>query len=337
MKYNFLLLILLFPLWAHPQLSEDVQQLYTEFSEAARLENPDSPVVMNRDNFARFKKITNSATEEELLYLEKIGDIVVREYIIKELVDRKSTALETLFSNYLADPKVATYNMGTDVYDWNPAIEIYASVSYQKEKLERRKYYEQTTSKGLLTDVKQLFGPEYDTKWTMAEADALLKRLDVLAFENNATAPQVLNHIFRYRQFKVSDYSRVRSFADKYPTAEILATLANFKNPKDLPFLQQHIDKAFLAVSRFPHPSFLPELKKRLDSQYGNIAFQEAISSYCNADSRNLLDAICKKITTNYPDGDERQEKLFALYGIMEKQNYTFYKPVLTKIDSLLN
>ncbi|HEX8563081.1 MAG TPA: hypothetical protein VF676_08905 [Flavobacterium sp.] len=337
MKHNFLFLLLLFPLLAHPQLSENVQQLYTEFSESAKIQDPDAPVVMNRENYARFRKITNTATEEELLHLEKIGDIVVREYIIKELVDRKSAALESLFEQYLADPKVASYATATEVYDWNPAIEVYASIAHQKEKLERRKYYEQTTSKGLLTDVKQLFGAEYDTEWTVPEVDAILAKLDVLAFANDSTAPQVLNHIFRYRQFKVSNYSRIRYFADKYPTAEILATLANFKNQKDLPFLQQHIDRAFLAVALFPHPSFLPELKKRLDSEYGNVVFQEAISSYCNVDSRNLLDTICKKITINYPDGDERQEKLFALYGIMERQNYNFYKPVLTKIDSLLN
>ena len=292
---------------------------------------------MDREAYALFKKVLNASSETELLHLESIGDKVVKEYIVKELVERKSPHLMALYTKYLSDQKVDFIETGTDTYYWNLAIELYESVTYQKEKLERRKYYEETTSKKLLTDVKQLFGPEYDTKWTIAEVDAIIAKFDALAFSNDAVSPEVLNHIFRYRQFKVSSYSRVKFFADKYPTTEILATLANFKNPKDLPFLQQNINNAFLAVSKFPHPSFLPELKKRIDSEYENAEFQEAISSYCNVDSRILLDTICKKIAATYPDGSAREEKLFALYGIMERRNYAFYKPVLVKIDSMLN
>src|SRR5690606_34719385 len=308
---------------------------YDDFKSFALQQNSDK-LVMNRDAYRRFMKICNAASDNELLHIEKEAGIVIREYLVKELVDRKANGLDQLFAKYVTDNVLQIETTGEFV-DWSLAIELYEAVAYQKVKIDRRKYYEKTTSEGLLTDVKQLFGPEYETLWSSSETDSLLQKFDSIAFANDQIAPQVLNYIYRHKEFKIGNYNRVRYFAKKHPTAEILATLANFKNPQDLPILQKNIGNAFLAVAKYPHPPFLPELKKRLDTHFENADYQEAISSYSSADSRSLLDAICKKIAVTYADDALRNEKLFSLYSIMEKHNYTYYRPVLAKIDSMLN
>lgn len=336
MKHTLYILFLLISSAAYPQLSPEVSQYYDEFKAYARAQHLNGQVTMTRDAYSRFKKICNAATNAELFALEQIADIVVREYIVKELVDRKADELSELFAKFVNDD-VVQVQTADEVIDWSLAIELYEAVAYQKVKLERRKYYEKTTDKSLLTDVKQLFGPEYETLWNSSEVDSLLLKFDAVAFSNDDVAPQVLNYIYRQKEFKVGNYNRVRYFATKYPTGEILATLANFKNPNDLPILQKNFNHAFLAVAKFPHPSFLPELKKRINTCFENSEFQEAVSSYANADSRIMLDTICKKIAATYSDNAVRNEKLFSLYSIMERQNYAFYRPVLAKIDSMLN
>ncbi len=334
MKRLLILLILFTPLFARPQLSGDVAHHYTEYLAFCEQNSQSS---MNRDAYALFKKVLNSATEDELLYIEQSGNATTNEYIVKELVDRKSAHLLTLFTKYIHGENTDLICNGIRTYHWNLAIEMYESVAYQKQKLERRSYYEQTTKKALLTDVKQLFGPEYDTKWTIIEVEALLKNFELVAMEHDDVSPELLNYIFRYRNYKIGDVYRVRFFATKHPTAETLATLATFKNPQDVPFLQQNMNVAFLAVARYPHPAFLPELRKRIDSEFQNKDFQAAVTSFCNADSKVILDTICRKIAASTLDRAVKDEKLFALYSIMERQNYTFYRSTLSKIDTLLN
>ncbi len=336
MKHLVFFIFFLSPLVSFAQLSVEVSKHYDAFKSYTIEQNPDS-IVMDRDTYRQFMKICNAATDEELLHIETDAGTVVREYLVKELVERKAKGLDRLFSKYVYDNNVIRIESGDQLVDWSLAIELYEAVAYQKVKLERRKYYEKTTSKGLLTDVKQLFGPEYETRWSASEVDSLLQKFDSVAFATDDIAPQLLNYIYRHKEFKVGHYDRVRYFATKYPTAEVLATLANFKNPKDVPFLKENIDNAFLAIAKYPHPSFLPELKNRLNMHFDNAEFQEAVSSYSNPDSRSLLDAICKKIAGTYSDDALRNEKLFSLYSIMERHNYTYYRPVLAKIDSMLN
>jgi hypothetical protein len=202
--------------------------------------------------------------------------------------------------------------------------------------MERKVYYEKSSTDAQLRGVKELFGADYDSKWTITESDSLMQALTKIALAEDRIAPEALNQIFKDNQFKSTDYKRVKFFAGKYQTPEILATLANFKNKNDLPLLRDHVSNAYLAISLFPHPSFLPQLKNKVNKEYENPQFQQAVAAYRSAESRNVLESICKKITTEYPKGNLRDERLFALHGIIEKINCPLYTDILLRLEKTI-
>ena len=97
---------------------------------------------------------------------------------------------------------------------------------------------------------------------------------------NDDISPETLSQICKINQFKGADYNRVKHFAYKYPTAELLATLASFKNKNDLPLFRSNFNSALVAISLFPHPSLLPDLKNNLGKEYANPNFQQAVAAY---------------------------------------------------------
>jgi len=251
-------------------------------------------------------------------------------------VERKSSKVADIFNRLLTDDSVVERKLGSISYPTNPASELYAAVAHQKEKAERKKYYERTTTKGLQRELKGMFGRDYDTKWTLAETDACLAKLTALAMAEDNISPRTLNTIFYTNGFKSKNYVRVKHFAAKYPTAEILATLANFKNPSDISYLTKHAQASYLAYAHYPHAAFFPTLQMNLERDFENKDFQNAVSAYKNADAKILLEKICTNICKNNAVKMNRDDKLFQLYSIIEKRNCRAYEVVLKKIDKLM-
>ena len=286
----------------------------------------------SRNTAADFK----SATEADLLKAFASANGETKIAIAEEFVERKSSKLADLFQKLAASEEVVDRKLGIIGYQTNAASEMYAAVAHQKEKAERKKYYERTTTKGLQKELKGMFGRDYDTKWTIAETDACLSKLAALALATDNVSPLTLNTVFYTNNFKSKNYARVKFFAQKYPTAEILATLANFKNPSDIQYLTMHAQASYLAYSVYPHAAFFPTLQMNVDSDFENKDFQNAVTAYKNADSKALLDKICRNICNNNAVKVNRDDKLFQLYSIIEKRNCALYSPILKKIDELM-
>ncbi|RZJ70887.1 hypothetical protein [Flavobacterium sp.] len=275
-------------------------------------------------------------TEAELLQAISQSNAETKIAISEELVERKSGKVYELFTKLLTEDDVAERKIGVISYQTNAASELYVAVAHQKEKADRKKYYEKTTTKGLQKELKGMFGRDYDTKWTQAETDACLAKLTAIALADNNVAPLTLNTIFYTSNFKNKNYSRVKFFAQKYPTAEILATLANFRNPSDIQYLTKHAQASYLSYSVYPHAAFYPTLQMNVDKDFENKDFQNAITAYKNLDSKVLLDKVCKNICSNNAVKVNRDDKLFQLYSIIEKRNCRLYDPILKHIDKLL-
>lgn len=277
-----------------------------------------------------------SVSEDELFKTAARANAETKIAIAQELVERKSVRVSELFKTYLSGDEIVTLRIGVIEYESNPASELYTAVAHQKEKAERKKYYERTTTKGLQKELKGMFGRDYDTKWTVAETDACLSKLTALALANDNVAPRTLNTIFYTNGYKSKNYARVKFFATKYPTSEILATLANFKNPADIGTLTKFPQASYIAYSMYPHAAFFPTLQMNVDSDFANADFQNAISAYKNADAKTLLVKVCANICNDYALKTERDDKLFQLYSVIEKRNCRLFDPVLKKIDVLL-
>lgn len=308
----------------HPQYSGD--------NLVAQNDNTGNP----RDARTSASLALKSATEPELLSNFSAATAETRVLIVEELVERKSAKIADIFSKMLANDDVVDRKMGILSYQTNVASELYAAVAHQKEKADRKQYYERTTTKGLQKELKGMFGRDYDTKWTSAETDACLAKLTAMALADNNVAPRTLNTIFYTSTFKNKNYARVKFFANRYPTAEILATLANFKNPADIQYLTKHAQASYLAYSIYPHAAFYPTLQMNADKDFENKDFQNAVTAYKNADAKALLEKVYKNICSNNAVKANRDEKLFQLYSIIENRNCRLFDSILKKIDAML-
>jgi hypothetical protein len=132
------------------------------------------------------------------------------------------------------------------------------------------------------------------------------------------------------------DYQRVKFFAEKHQTPEILAALASFKRPEDVPFFLAHFNCVLPAIQRFPDATFLPKLQKEIGTLYLNADYQKAVVAYRSAESAKMLTLMVDKIVLAYPkkQDPERAEKILQLYNIIESANTLLYEPLLKKMQN---
>jgi hypothetical protein len=336
MKLKSFLLALLLPVLSVAQLPDaEFHSLYNQLTE----HSASTPYIGHKEGevntFAEeFKRLSWNFTDDDLMYIAQKGNTVMKASAANELVSRKSKNLTALFSEQLFAPQKITINTGHISGDYTLSAALYKEVAFQKEKKERKAYYEKTSTEAQLRGLKELFGEDFDSKWTIQEADSLMKILTRIAMSNDNISLETVSQVCKINQFKNTDYQRVKFFAYKYPTPELLASLAHFKNKNDLPLLRKHLNDAYIAISLFPHPSLLPELKSRLDNDYENPQFQQAIAAYKSNESKVVLKSIWKKIEASYPEGSsQRDERIFTLHGIIEKINCPLYSDILVALE----
>lgn len=334
MRIRFNLLALLLPVLATAQLSDaEFESIYAQLSE----NSTKIPYLGHKEGQVNpfteeFKRLSWNFSDDDLMYISQNGNTIMKASAANELVCRKSKNLTALFSEQLFSKERITINAGSISNDYSLAAALYKQVAFEKEKKQRKTYYEKTSTDSQLRGLKELFGDDFDSKWTVKESDSLMTILTRIALSNDDISPETLSQIFRINQYKSTDYKRVKHFAVKYPTQEILATLAAFKNKNDVQLLRSHVNDAYIAISLFPHPSFLPDLKSSINEEFENPQFQQAIAAYKNQESKTALEKICNKITSSY-EGDQRYERLFALHGIIEKINCPLYSDILVRLE----
>lgn len=336
MTLRILLLALTLPVLATAQLSnEEFESIYAQLTQ----HSGQAPYLGHKEGQTNpfteeFKRLSWNFSDDDLMYIAQNGNTIMKASAANELVDRKSKNLTALFSEQLFSTQKITINNGSLTDKYTLAAALYKEVAFQKEKKQRKAYYEKTSTEAQLRGLKELFGPDFDSKWSIRESDSLMTILTRLALSNDDISPETLSQIFKINQFKAANYERVKYFAAKYPTAELLATLASFQNKNDLPLLRAHVSDAFIAISLFPHPSLLPDLKSNIGKEYENPHFQQAVAAYKSKESKVILESIWKKITTAYPQGNQRDEKLFALHGVIEKINCPLYSDILVALEN---
>jgi hypothetical protein len=338
MKLKFYLLTLLLPAFAIAQLSNaDFDSVYDRLSQQSH----ETGYIGNKNGLPNtfeenFKRTAQILSDDDLTYICQNANPVLKATALQELVGRKSNRLSEMFQLQLAsNDKVTIYTGGLSA-DYALSAALYKALAHEKEKLERKAYYEKTSTQAQLAGLKELFGADYDSRWTIKETDSLMRAFTALVLSKDNMPAETLSQIFRTNGFKDSNYKRVKYFAGKYPTPEILATLATFKNSNDLPLFHKNVGNGYLAISRFPHPSFLPELKSKLDEDYDKPEFQEAVAAYRSRESKTILETICKKITMTNREGFSKDESLFRLHGIIEQINCPIYSDLLLRLEKTI-
>jgi len=279
-----------------------------------------------------FTRLSWNFSDADLGYIARTANPLMKASAAQELVRRKSGEIAALFAETLHDPQRITVFTGENADELPLAVSLFNDVALQKEIMERKAYYEKTSTAEQMRGLKALFGNDFESRWSIAESDSLMNTLAAMALCEENVAVETLSRIFRLNQFRCGDYGRIRQFAQKSPTPEILATLASFHNKNDLPLLKKHMPDALVAVSLFPHPSLLPILKSRLETDYEDVRYQQAIAAYKNPESKTLLKSICKKITES-PANETRDQQLFVLRDLLEKENCALYSDLITQLE----
>lgn len=339
MKFNFSIIFLILYLKSFSQLSEKVNNLYQKLTSNNTLESEFIGYSgMQSENYLNFKEISKIANDDEILYMAENGNEAIKSYMSSILVDRKSKNLSKLFLNYNNEDKEVHIRTGCMGYSSTIASELYRYVFYQKQKID---FINATNEnhENVKEAEKEIYGDDYNemyqTNWTKESVDSLLIIYNELAIANDKINPKFLNTIFRLNDFKFNNYKRVKYFALKYPTEEILATLASFKNRKDLKLFHNNSENSILAISIFPDTSFIPYLQKIEKENIENVNYYDAISAMCFDEIMKIKENIFTTLKNSNNIVD--QEYLYYFEESLKKGNCDNNKLILEKIAEYNN
>ncbi|NNT72617.1 hypothetical protein HKT18_10345 [Flavobacterium sp. IMCC34852] len=331
-----IIILLLIPAFCFSQLSAKVDSLFTVINATDQVKNgkigigSDAIIYLDYENL--YTKLDSIATDEEIIYIAEKGNEVIKSYMSRILTNRKSEYISSLFSQYIFNNEEIYIQAGCTGYQTSFAGELYENVFYQKNKIDEIEIYKKEFS---IEEIKKSNLP-FETNWTKPEVDSLLVILNKTVLSNDNVLPITLKHIFTLNKFKFDNYERVKYFANKHPEIEILATLASFQNKRDLPLFHKNIDNSFLAISKFPDKSFIPELKTKIDKGFYDYQYLEAAASFSDKDSEELLSMIVAKFETIR---DKKREfwisdsELFGhFYNCLEKKSSHFNDGFLLKL-----
>ncbi|MBC8883176.1 hypothetical protein H9X57_06460 [Flavobacterium piscinae] len=225
----------------------------------------------------------------------KNGNLSTKAYLSYLLVDRKYEKNTEIFKLFLKNNDTLNITVGCVGHTSTLAAEFYSYFFNEKRKIEDRKALESE----ILKDPKAYeFFPieDYHSNWNYEEIINSINELNGIALKTDSINPITINTIFRLNDYQLNDYVKVKSIATKYPTRETLATLASFKEDKDLNIILENKKINFLAISKFPHSSFFSYLQESCENQYQNLDFYDAITSYCTKESGLELEKLYNKI-----------------------------------------
>jgi hypothetical protein len=337
MKIFFLLIVLIIPYFSFSQLSDKVNSVFNELNTKNEIQSQHIGYSGNESViYKQYQELDSIANDKEILYMAQTGNDIVKGYMSLVLVDRKSKKLTDLFSNFIKDNKEIHIHTGCTGYNSTLASELYSYLFTQKEKIDLIKNYENDSEESKAS-LKEYYGDDfekqYKTRWAIKEIDSLLIEFNNIAIQNDSISSKTLNTIFMANDFKFDNYKRVKFFAYKYPTREIMATLASFQNKNDLPLFHQNIDNSFLAISKFPDESFVKILQNTEIKNTENIDYYEAISSFCIDDLNKIKKNIFDKLSKS--DDIFTQEYIQYLEVALKKYSCEYNSNLLLEIDKL--
>ncbi|GAA4040132.1 hypothetical protein [Flavobacterium chungnamense] len=325
-------ILLLFPIVTFSQLSEKVNIIYQELNTKKQIESQNIGYSGAESQvYLLYSELDKIATDSEVLFMAENGNNVVKNYMSAILVDRKSNKILDLFKTFIKNEEEVHIQTGCMGYNSTIVSQLYSYIFYQNKKIENIKFNKKNYT---LKEIKE-YQFEIETKWTKKEINNLLKELNFAVLDSDELNPISLNIIFNLNNYKFDNYDKVKYFANKYPSRETLATLANFQNKNDLELFHQNIDISFLAISKFPDESFIKTLQNKEIENLENLDYYEAISSICADDINQIKKNIFDKLSKS--DNMFTQEYVQYLEEALKKYSCEFNSHLLLEIEKFHN
>lgn len=122
---------------------------------------------------------------------------------------------------------------------------------------------------------------------TVSEKDAALNKCLDLVLAEDCYDTRLIEDLMSGISARSVNYNRIRSCTINLQSPYLLAKVAAYKNPADIPLITSFGKDAIMAIEEFPHEDFLPLLEAQI-GQYENFSYLFALSKYCTERSAAL-------------------------------------------------
>lgn len=210
----------------YSQLSSEVLRLENTMPKTMQsnidffdLDNPESKIYKICDSISKI------ATNKEKEYLAFNGDVSLRYFFMKKLVESNSSCLTELYKKYLKDDKKIKLSYGCTIDIFNLADVLYESVYLIPDEISRLKKSKKLTKEDLLF-LKELGNgiPKNYNNWTIKQAKKRIAEFDEVALNDKETKQANIEFICMINessQVQVVKYERLAFFQEKYNSSII--------------------------------------------------------------------------------------------------------------------
>lgn len=210
----------------YSQLSSEVLRLVNTVPKATQsdlqfvdLDNSESKVYKICDSISKI------AANKEKEYLAFNGDVSLRYFFMKKLVESNSSCLTELYKKYLKDDKTITLKYGCIVDIFNLANVLYESVYLIPDEISRLKKSKKLTKEDMFF-LKELGNgiPKNYNNWTIKQAKKRIAEFDEVALNDKETKQANIEFICMINEsfeVQVSKYEKLVFFQEKYNSSII--------------------------------------------------------------------------------------------------------------------
>ncbi|SFN23027.1 hypothetical protein SAMN05421594_1665 [Chryseobacterium oleae] len=126
-------------------------------------------------------------------------------------------------------------------------------------------------------------------------------------------------------------YTKIRKQVIDTRSAELLVTLAKYKNPNDIELIKSFGADAYSAIEQFPDPQFLPFIKEHIsDSLDFYVMF--ALSKFCSEEAKEIVIKAIELDKEQNKENDCGNGCLSTIYQHIYMEKCKLYYPVLADL-----
>lgn len=257
------------------------------------------------EQYSHYLVLRNQATTDELIYLVRHSNRVIRGYASWALADRNYPYLYQILNVHLKDTShICVREMETTEKE-RVACTFYYYVWEQHHKEAYSKKQEIYLKKQLKMMDESLIDAVHD-----------IPSLTAAALTNRPPRPQ--------------DYQKIRKLALQTKLPEAITTLAQFHNPNDITVLKEFGETAFLAIQHFQHADFWAFLmdyeSKLIQNQILYPSnYYDAIAAFKNKAAIQFL----KEIPAKIEDEERRKMHLIRIFKTLKKSKKPIFDELL--------
>lgn len=211
-------------------------------------------------------------------------------------------------------------------------LDIFKDYFYSKEKIEYRTSclsHEQLISNYIFETVSS--ENENENGFSKKDRKDLEKEMISLVLNASPINKELLETLSYALPENQDTYTKIRKLVIDTRSAELLATLAKYKNPNDIELIKSFGVGAYSAIEQFPDPQFLSFIKENIsDSLDYHVMF--ALSKFCSEEAKEIVIKAIELDKKKNKENDCGNGCLSTIYQHIYMEKCKLYYPVLADL-----